>query len=104
MASPIVAAVLFPLLKVFLGLVTPVLRDELEEWVKGWYKRCKESSNKGDDVAAALVAALLQVDVSKVVYVPNPGGNLPPDVVDGLVKSVVNIGTGKDPIPGMEGA
>jgi len=105
MASPLVAALLLPLLKVFLGMVTPVLRTELEEWVTGWYKRCKESSNKADDVAAALVAALLQVDVSKVMYTPNPAGNIPPDVVNDLVSTVITVSTGKDPmsLPGMQG-
>jgi hypothetical protein len=99
MALPaLVGTLLVPILMQVLKFVTPVLRAEFEEFLKGWTARCYATPNKWDDVAARLVGAVTSIDLSGVV---KPTGSAD---TDALVGAIVEVATGTDPFapPGNE--
>lgn len=98
MALPaLVGTLLVPILLQILKMMTPALRSEFEEFLKGWTARCYKTPNKWDDVAAKLVGAITSVDLSGVV---KPTGS---ETTDAIVGALVEVTTGQSPFEQAHG-
>jgi hypothetical protein len=53
-----------PILPQILKLVTPLLRESLEEAVKDLFAKAKKTDNPVDDILVAVLAGLIGVDVN----------------------------------------
>jgi hypothetical protein len=90
MALPaIVGTLLIPILMQIMKLMTPVLREELVTFIKGWTERAYATPNKWDDVAVKLVAAILTVDLSGVKTPPSGDA-----VTNAAIGMIVEVATG----------
>jgi hypothetical protein len=89
MLPAIVGTLLIPILMQIMKLMTPVLREELVTFIKGWTERAYATPNKWDDVAVKLVAAILAVDLSGVKTVPTGS-----EVTNAAIGMLVEVATG----------
>jgi len=49
------------LLKPIISVLTPILRDKLEDFLRGWYADALETDSPYDDIAAEVVLAIFGV-------------------------------------------
>ena len=83
-------------LMLLLKFLAPNVRTLFEEAMKGVYKSAMESPNKIDDIGVKILMTATGVDVSGVVVTPSPASeNLPPDVVDTVAGSLLQVVTGR---------
>ena len=58
----VILKLVLPVLPQILSLVTPVLRETLEDVVKDLYAKAKKTDNPLDDILVAVLAGLIGVD------------------------------------------
>lgn len=53
--------ILVPLINPIMAVVTPQLREELEDWCVAFYKKSKTTSNCADDILAAILLGIFDI-------------------------------------------
>jgi hypothetical protein len=86
-----IPAILVPVILWAVKALSKEARELLAEALGAWYVKALATPNKVDDIAAAIICKLLQVDTSGVV--PGPD-NLPGELVDAVVGGMTEIATG----------
>ena len=55
--------IILTMLPAILNLVTPEIRQMIEDFILRWWEKAKETDNDFDDFLVMLIAALLKIDL-----------------------------------------
>jgi hypothetical protein len=59
-----ILTILFPIVKIVVGSLTPEVKEAFEKFVKEQYERAKGTSNPFDDLAVEVLASIFGVELT----------------------------------------